>query len=1758
MSEHINEINKITVNSFLKVRDVNMTTLLFSDNLLCPKNTYTIADNMLVVKDQPYTDLDLFQFIDTSNYYEFLINLTSKGVVISGRDRYNNKLDHLSDTVLVFINGYKISSAEYIIDKKNNSITIKSAFNEKPLSNVIVYTSDAVYEGNVEDDFSWDPTYNQFLLKDYTIERYIFFKNGELLSPDKIQKVGSYVRLNTVIKHGIDFVEYYRMSRDCYALTFTPDIGYLTYGPKDDRGTLIQNPYDCVITFDTIARLAVDDIRPGFFVHEVYGDGCVMMVDDDFETRSVKCLTIRKFKKLTLDPTEYFLTVPDAPTIVKYVSDYDLNGTLFKELLASFQKVLLNETYDSIKRIANIRNINKVDSANISAMINFLGLRINVTNLTLDKKHNLIEELRTFYNTVGTRASYNFYNAFKNDGKIVNIEQLFTPIKSTVDEKKKTTFFNKEWGELVQVKQTVANNEDHKSYVYTWSLRFANGYVLPVVVRPDALNPSWNFSYIERTDITTFNGGTYSSGSNTWINTTAQDQPNHMIWASHGVQRANKNYNEARNCHWDEDHIRSSTGKPSVTTNRFEFTLKDGVLTARDTYRNIVLGSWNSYIGEDEESVDPTEDPVKRYVTFRTAEELGALLKQKFVTDVTDFGKVSELAQDAINFSNTPRFEGVLRYANFPILTQGILHRYHPSESGPYLSEDEISLSVIINSITRTAKISEDKNYECEITDSGQIILNKYVGTNSNVTVPVKLTYEDKKIAEISAVPTNLNVNLYDSEGKHVKLYEYNEESNTYSYIIEDEGEYHYEVIDRKKNLLFSHELEDGDHTLSTILPLVNDYTTNPQIGPNPPSIDCGYLTDNPVDFYDFGSVADQLDGHWISWYEWDRPKNWYPTNHVDVSIEIPFDVDYETFMNVFKDTFYEIASAVLYIHQITQIYMFGNPDNMGDYDIQPMSLLTTCPYETEEQCFTNDHNFLPYKKAIGNKPLKMKSYMFKNPTYQFADNKNLNVSVDLYTNYGRDEELYKETGEEKDIEWTETLTASFPCRQLNYTDWTNEEDTATESTGGVNWNQIRSIPKFTVSCTPYLEDDYTGFFPKTWGKLIDIKQTVGNNELHNSYVYTWSLRFSNGYVLPVVIRNDSTVAEWEFDRVEKTNVTTFNGAYYDKAYQTWKNCTASDKPNQMVWTRDGKEKQNKDYLIAKHQDWDEGHLINGKPSTQTSRYRFTLQNGELTAVDTYTNTNMGSWTSYVSGSYINHLEWLYSLVINYDDREEGYVISQDLQTVSKVAQTSVIKKLQTTENGKIEYVRPNCVFYEKDRWYLSYVSYDTQFKVYEWKLPTLASDTPEAENERLNTGIGEFYRVYASEIEWNNGRPGKVIVDSKAETLNTTMWITVDTNEDSLMYKQINKTFEINNKEFSEKYSYTKNNVTWSCDLTKFNVYNNVDLDPHRETNRTTLLLPVNITYYDKNRNLRYNFGDADYVFSKIRSTLDPIKEEETEHEEKAYYKYTNFLASNVNQSSLTFNTYGTLLTSKQIIFKDIDYLCFGFDHLPGHGKHLDVFVRITNSKNPNYNGAVGYYASRYTLPSNGKSGGNWDYDVPYDPTKLMQWCRHNQGNHEGSPWFYTGEDVIINITNFSNDTYKEDFNDEIIFDLYCAINPYKHDSSPGTNLDGLVAPEDISITARGYKNGTIKWYPARDVNLKNIYKFENVDENGNVVTPIHSDTQPLHNFCITKMTNMTIGPNSIPENTSISDILRKVATITYTQSTKEVRFEITPNQDS
>lgn len=201
----------------------------------------------------------------------------------------------------------------------------------------------------------------------------------------------------------------------------------------------------------------------------------------------------------------------------------------------------------------------------------------------------------------------NGYTEYKYTDKLttsLNGRTKYSPangnIRVKIDDPVEPPFFPEEWGEIVASKQTVANNETHDDWVYTWCLYFKNGYVLPVPVRHVADgkvgDPEWNFSWVEKTAVTTFNGGTYQSSTGTWVNTDAKDQPNQMVWVRNSVHRATKSYGDARKINWDEGRLVNS--KPSVNTNRFSFTIKNGILTVIDTYKGRTMGSWKSYTGK--------------------------------------------------------------------------------------------------------------------------------------------------------------------------------------------------------------------------------------------------------------------------------------------------------------------------------------------------------------------------------------------------------------------------------------------------------------------------------------------------------------------------------------------------------------------------------------------------------------------------------------------------------------------------------------------------------------------------------------------------------------------------------------------------------------------------------------------------------------------------------------------------------------------------------------------------------------------------------------------------------------------------------------------------------------------------------------------------------------------------------------------------------------------------------------------------------
>lgn len=260
---------------------------------------------------------------------------------------------------------------------------------------------------------------------------------------------------------------------------------------------------------------------------------------------------------------------------------------------ATFTYTKVNATAKSTAKLAgsNQQNGWTLVYEEGSSSIEYDGDVANFDNLTFNLSNSASV-------SGGTKVNgYYEYNYADKLGASLNGQTQYASAPGLIKIKaKEPSFFPEEWGKLVKALQTVANNEGHTSYVYTWSLHFENGYVLPVVVRPGSISPEYHFEYVEKTSITTYNGGSYQSATNKWINTYAQDEPNHMKWSRNSTEVANQNQVDAKACHWDEDH--KVNGKYSVNTSRYSLTITNGKLSATDTYTNTYMGTWSSYVGD--------------------------------------------------------------------------------------------------------------------------------------------------------------------------------------------------------------------------------------------------------------------------------------------------------------------------------------------------------------------------------------------------------------------------------------------------------------------------------------------------------------------------------------------------------------------------------------------------------------------------------------------------------------------------------------------------------------------------------------------------------------------------------------------------------------------------------------------------------------------------------------------------------------------------------------------------------------------------------------------------------------------------------------------------------------------------------------------------------------------------------------------------------------------------------------------------------
>ena len=429
------EINKIYVNSNMTVENGTNNALCFVDGRIIDKSLYAIENNELSVNREAKDYISVFYNTNTGSTYYFEKILNDYGVIVAGKDKQEKKLTGLrNDNVLVFVDGIILKDSEYKV-LETGSIALLIVREDMNFHEVVIYVSDAAIEHGILDDpmniygvarnRSTDGVNDTQNLIGYSKENTLIFRDGKYVSPRIINTINGYTYIETVIPDG-EVLDYYKLGGNTKSLNFTAIPGVMTYGPNDDYKVKVENLYNSSVSFDDLAKVVIDDLRPGFIIREKDRSGAMLVVDSDYETNKVKTITLEPFACKNYSKDEYYLEIPEAKSIVDYLSDYDKQFVMLPEILRIFQRVLLDEIHDEIERIKNIRNIRKVDSVHIYKLLRLLGMDLDIKHLNIKQMQEALDELNEFYRIAGTKDSLNYFNIVQDNTKLINIKQLYT------------------------------------------------------------------------------------------------------------------------------------------------------------------------------------------------------------------------------------------------------------------------------------------------------------------------------------------------------------------------------------------------------------------------------------------------------------------------------------------------------------------------------------------------------------------------------------------------------------------------------------------------------------------------------------------------------------------------------------------------------------------------------------------------------------------------------------------------------------------------------------------------------------------------------------------------------------------------------------------------------------------------------------------------------------------------------------------------------------------------------------------------------------------------------------------------------------------------------------------------------------------------------------------------------------------------------------------------------------------------------------
>lgn len=361
---------------------------LYGKNFYCDKNNNIVFLNGHLVQPECYTVED--------DYIRFYVE---------------GELDKLTNTAHKFVEW-----------QTNDLVTIISSSNISSLKAYRFNGGNRILPSIDLDNKSFQPNRNETVV----------FLNGKILRSKDLQFGGSVLKLNIETKES-DRLNVFVFDKNFNYFEYEAKSGQHIFNSPDVNGNNLRyssKEGGCLLEIDA-QWSDFAGIRKGYYVvatSEIDGEqqlGMAKISETEFTKGFVSAEVIQEFRNVEYDSSQWFLLPPDSKNITSYLDERTYKTKLIPDILDSLQWNFFNDYADGLERVQNSRSISNMDDSFLSKTLNYLGLFLDTSEMSLSNRRKALRELSYFYSRVGTQGSTN-YLGFIEDSLMKLTDALWT------------------------------------------------------------------------------------------------------------------------------------------------------------------------------------------------------------------------------------------------------------------------------------------------------------------------------------------------------------------------------------------------------------------------------------------------------------------------------------------------------------------------------------------------------------------------------------------------------------------------------------------------------------------------------------------------------------------------------------------------------------------------------------------------------------------------------------------------------------------------------------------------------------------------------------------------------------------------------------------------------------------------------------------------------------------------------------------------------------------------------------------------------------------------------------------------------------------------------------------------------------------------------------------------------------------------------------------------------------------------------------